>query len=316
MQRRSFLKTTAAGAALLGGGLLAASCGRGSNGDTAPRTQMRLGVQLFTLRSQLQSDVRKTLADVAAIGYEEVELFGFGSKGFIDDPLFGLSPREFRAALTESGLSAPIAHISGDTTNIPEIADVAQEIGIRYLVVAMAPDFLSFENGEFKFLGVTGRDQVDRIAERLNQQGEMARAAGIGFGYHNHQMEFASLGDVNAFDYLFAQADAGLVKMELDIGWALVAGADPDDVLQRYAGRVIAVHLKDYDPSRPLGDDPALYPVPIQAQIIEPGAGPTDFGPIMATLERTGVAHRFVEVDATPEPLAAITRGYGYLTGL
>jgi hypothetical protein len=36
----------------------------------------------------------------------------------------------------------------------------------------------------------------------------------------------------------------------------------------------------------------------------------------MATLERTGVAHRFIEVDATPEPLAAITRGYGYLTGL
>ena len=144
----------------------------------------------------------------------------------------------------------------------------------------------------------------------------MARTSGIGFGYHNHHMEFAPLDDVNAFDYLFAQADAELVKIELDIGWTLVAGADPIEVLNRYTGRVISVHVKDYDPALPPGDDLSIYPIPMQAQIIEPGSGPTDFGPIMATLDKIGVEHRFVEIDVAPEPFAAIARGYDYLAAL
>lgn len=312
MQRRSFLQLTGAATALLGGGSLITACGRV---HTVANDRTRLGVQLFTLRNQLQLDVRKALADVAAIGFKEVELFGFGSTAFVEDPLFGLSAQEFRTVLAELGLSAPIAHIGGDAMNIAEIADFAHAIGVQHLVVAMAPDFLSFENGEIKVSGVTGRDQIDRIADRLNEQGEMARTSGIGFGYHNHQMEFAPLGDENAFDYLFAQADTDLVKMELDVGWALVAGADPVELLKRYVGRVISVHLKDYDPARPPGDNPAIYPIPMQAQIIEPGSGPTDFGPITAALDDTGVDHRFVEIDVTPEPIAAITRGYDYLAG-
>lgn len=316
MQRRQFLRMAGAGATLLGSGSLLSACGPGIGGDPMSSSQTRLGVQLYTLRNQLQSDVRQTLADVAAIGYQEVELFGLGDPAFIADPLFGLTAQEYRSALTDSGLTAPVAHISGAAMNIPEIADLAQELGVQHLVVAMAPDFVSFEGGEVRFVGVTGQDQLDRIAERLNQQGEMARASGIGFGYHNHQMEFAPLADGNAFDYLFAQADAELVKIELDIGWTIVAGVDPIDVLNRYAGRVIAVHLKDFDPERPPGDDPAIYAIPIQAQIIEPGSGPTDFAPIVAILDEIGVAQRFVEIDATPEPVAAIERGFNHLTAL
>ncbi|MCY3639725.1 MAG: sugar phosphate isomerase/epimerase, partial [Gammaproteobacteria bacterium] len=129
--------------------------------------------------------------------------------------------------------------------------------------------------------------------------------------YHNHQMEFADLDDENAFDYLFSQADAELVKIELDIGWAVFAGVDPLAVLNRYAGRIIAVHLKDHAPP-PVGDENS-DPASIQAQLVEPGSGPTDFAPILAALDKTGVAHRFVEVDVSPDPISAITRGYGYL---
>ncbi len=304
MQRRRFLQM--GGAALLGGGVLSACGGDAMNSG-------RLGVQLFTLRNELQADARRVLADIAAIGYREIELFGFGEQAMAANPLFGLSAREFRSAMDEHGLSAPVAHIDGNAMNIAELADLTQELGTRHLVVAMAPEFVSFENGEFQMLGVTGRGQIDGIAERLNRQGELARAAGIGFGYHNHDMEFTRLEDDNAFDYLFAQTDAELVKIELDIGWAIVAGVDPIDILARYGDRVIAVHLKDYDPSRAPGADPAIFPVPTQAQLVEPGAGPTDFGPILARLDETGVQHRFVEIDASPDPLAAIANGHAYL---
>lgn len=314
MRRRTMIRAAGAGAVLLGAGKMLPAYASGAGQGAPSRTEAALGLQLYTVRDPLQSDVRATLAEIAAIGYREVELFGLGGEDQGDKPLFGLTAKEFAAALEDLGLRAPMAHIWGGAMNIAEIADLVGQVGVRHLVVPMAPEFVSIENGQFRMLGVTGRSQLDAIAERLNRQGELAKASGMGFGYHNHQMEFANLGDENAFDYLFAQADSELVKIELDIGWALFAGIDPLEVLNRYAGRVIAVHLKDHAPP-PVGNGDS-DPASIQAQLVEPGTGPTDFAPILAALDEVGVAHRFVEVDVSPDPIQAITRGYGHLSGL
>ena len=316
MRRRTMIQAASAGAVLLGAGKPLSAYANSEERPVLNRSEVPLGVQLYTVRDQVREDVRGTLADIAAIGYREVELFGLGGDVDEQTPLFGLSAPEFAAALADAGLRAPVAHIQGDAMNIAEIADIAGQVGVRHLVVPLAPEFVSFADGRFRMLGVTGRNQLDAIAERLNRQGELARASGMGFGYHNHQMEFADLGDENAFDYLFSQADAELVKIELDIGWAVFAGVDPLAVLNRYAGRVLAVHLKDHAPPGSPADGAEPDPASIAAQLVEPGSGPTDFGPILAALDQTGVAHRFVEVDIAPEPINAINRGYGYLSGL
>lgn len=332
MQRRMFLKWSGASAAALGGASLLSACSREEEVEPvttdqdndmsqaseaaapAPMEQAATptGVQIYTLRDQLAAGIEQTLADIAAVGYREVELFGLGNDLSPEQPFFGMSAGDFGSLLSDNGLTAPISHINGDAMNIPAIAEAFQEIGGEHLIVAMAPEFLSFENGQFRLVEVTGKEQLDTIAARLNEQAEMARASGIGFGYHNHHMELVDIDGVNAFDYLFEQADADLVKIELDIGWVIVAGEDPVELLERYAGRVIAVHMKDFDPSRPAAEGPAG----LQSQIVEPGSGPTDFGPIVAALDETGVPHRFVEIDLAPEPVAAITRGYNYLAGL
>ena len=314
MRRRTMIKVAGAGTLMLAAGKMLPAYASGAGQGAPSRTEAALGLQLYTVRDPLQSDVRATLAEIAAIGYREVELFGLGGEDQGDKPLFGLTAKEFAAALEDLGLRAPMAHIWGGAMNIAEIADLVGQVGVRHLVVPMAPEFVSIENGQFRMLGVTGRSQLDAIAERLNRQGELAKASGMGFGYHNHQMEFADLGDENAFDYLFAQADAELVKIELDIGWALFAGIDPLQVLKRYAARIIAVHLKDHAP--PPAGDGEFDPASIQAQLVEPGTGPTDFAPILAALDEIGVAHRFVEVDVSPDPIQAITRGHGYLSQL
>jgi len=316
MHRRTFLRLTNSAAAIAGFGGLLAACAPKEKSAPETKARTKFGVQIYTVRDLLQVDVRKTLMDIAAIGYKEIELFGIGANVADDKPLYGLTAKDFGAALADAGLRAPIAHIDGKATNIAEIADLMRQIGVKHLVVSIAPEFLSVDNGKIEIIGVTGRDQLDRIAERLNRQGELCKASGLGFGYHNHPMEFASLGDENAYDYLFSRADADLVKIELDIGWALVAGVDPIGVLNRYAGRVISVHIKDYDPTRALGDDPARFPIPAQAQIVEPGSGPTDFAPIMAAVDTAGVEYRFVEIDVAPEPMAALTRGYSYLDSI
>ena len=316
MRRRTMIKVAGAGTLMLAAGKMLPAYASGAGQGAPSRTEAALGLQLYTVRDPLQSDVRATLAEIAAIGYREVELFGLGGEDQGDKPLFGLTAKEFAAALEDLGLRAPMAHIWGGAMNIAEIADLVGQVGVRHLVVPMAPEFVSIENGQFRMLGVTGRSQLDAIAERLNRQGELAKASGMGFGYHNHQMEFADLGDENAFDYLFEQADSELVKIELDIGWAVFAGVDPLQVLSRYGGRVIAVHLKDHAPPRSPAAEGGSDPASIQAQLVEPGTGPTDFAPILAALDETGVAHRFVEVDVSPDPIGAITRGYGYLNRL
>jgi sugar phosphate isomerase/epimerase len=129
-------------------------------------------------------------------------------------------------------------------------------------------------------------------------------------------MEFEPLGDSPAFDFLAENTDPALVKFELDLGWVAVSGHDPLDYIDRYHDRIIAVHMKDYDPSLPIGTDPGTYPIPEQAQLVEPGAGSMDFVRIVEALEKYEICHRFVEVDVSTEPLKTVERGYNYLAKL
>ena len=68
MNRRSFLTT-------LGAAVVLPGCARASS---ASRTTTRppLGVQLYTVRREMQRDVEGTLARVASLGYREVEFAG------------------------------------------------------------------------------------------------------------------------------------------------------------------------------------------------------------------------------------------------
>jgi sugar phosphate isomerase/epimerase len=105
-----------------------------------------------------------------------------------------------------------------------------------------------------------------------------------------------------------ANTDPALVKIELDLGWLAVAGVDPVEYLHRYAGRVIACHMKDYAPD--------LEADIVQRKLVEPGAGTIDFAAVLAAMDETGVAHSFIEIDISDDPLGAVRRGNQYLEQL
>ena len=319
MNRRDCIR---AAGLLAGVALLPAAHGtdplRGSSavGPGQRRCSGALGVQLFAVRDMLIADPRGALAKLGEIGFREVELFGFEQNVFIDDPLFGLSATEFRDALESAGLSAPIAHVSGAFEDISEVAGIAGSLGVMTLINPMAPEFLTVRDGQAIVSGVSGRDQMMGLASRLNAQGRECERNGLGFGYHNHHMEFEPLGDRPAFDFLAENTDPALVKFELDVGWVAVSGHDPVDYIDRYHDRIIAVHMKDYDPSLSKGTDPKTYPIPEQAQLVEPGAGSLDFERLVKALDKYEICHRFVEVDVTTEPIETVERGYNYLANL
>jgi sugar phosphate isomerase/epimerase len=312
MDRRGCLKLLAGSAWLAGASRVRADGAVPAAGSIRDR----LGFQLFTVRDLLDEDPAGTLEALAAIGYRELEMVGFGGSIFLEDPLYGYRPADFKRMLDDLGLRVPSTQFSGRAENLAEIAETAGQIGVEYMVLGMASDFLSVTPEGPVVTGVTGMDQIKRIAERLNGFGEAFRASGMSFAYHNHHMEFARLGEEVAYDVLLANTDPALVKLELDVGWAKVAGVNGEVYLDRYAGRYIACHFKDFDPRRPRGEPSARSPIPEMTQLVPPGDGIVEFDKVMAAMDRTGVKHGFVEIDLPDEPLEAARRGYRHLRSL
>src|SRR5690242_12601766 len=101
LNRRSFLATAGAAAAGLAVGCRSAAATAGQATSAAPVRLDRIGVQLYSVRDQMEKDLTATLERVARIGYKEVEFAGY----------FGRSPQDVRALLDRLGLTAPSSHI-------------------------------------------------------------------------------------------------------------------------------------------------------------------------------------------------------------
>src|SRR4026208_50230 len=94
-------------------------------GRAADQRIERLGLQLYTVRTEMTKDFEGTLAKVAAAGYQEVEL-----AGYVDQ-----DPKKVRASLDRHKLSAPSAHIDYPTveTKLDQAIDSARAVGHRVL---------------------------------------------------------------------------------------------------------------------------------------------------------------------------------------
>ncbi|CAA9449425.1 MAG: Sugar or sugar phosphate isomerase/epimerase/dehydrotase [uncultured Rubrobacteraceae bacterium] len=197
----------------------------------------QISLQLYTVREHTATDMPGTLLRLAEIGYTAVETAGFG----------GLAPRELRRVLDDLGLRASGAHVPLDTWESDPGSVVADmhAIGSSHAVIPMTPP------------GRRGdEDSVARLAENFNRWGGICRAEGLTFSYHNHDFEFARLGDTTMWEVLVRETDPDLVHLELDLYWIKYGGADPETVLRDVGGRVSLVHLKDMAPDETLSDLP------------------------------------------------------------
>jgi sugar phosphate isomerase/epimerase len=263
-------------------------------------------VQLYTVRDALGRDVRGALRSLREIGIVEAELYGLN--GPDNATLFGLPARDLKRAFDENGIRVPISHIGGDLTNAGAIADIARTLGLESVCVALPSEFSGTVDGRFAMVPAKGRAQLDALVEKLNRVGREYRDRGLTFGYHNHHIEFTRVEGLVPYDYLMSNTDPDLVKLELDIGWLATAGVDPVAYLRRHAGRVIACHLKDYDPK-------IASAVP-QRKLVPPGSGSIDFAAVLAAMRETGVPRGFIEVDVSDDALGDVRRGHAHLQRL
>jgi len=261
-----------------------------------------LGVQLFTVRDELRRDLRATLARLREIGFTQAELYGLSGR---ENRLFGLTAAELASAFAANALSVELAHVDGSLTNTAAIADFAAELGITTAIVALPVELGAARNDRLSVAPVKGLAQLDALAEKLDRTARDYRARGIRFGYHNHDVELLPVAGVVPLDYLMSRTDPDLVKMELDLGWLALAGANPAEYVRRYSGRIVACHMKDYD-ARIASDVP-------ERKLVEPGAGAIDFGAVVAAMRDAKVEHAYIEIDVSADPLGAVANGYRYL---
>jgi sugar phosphate isomerase/epimerase len=278
--RRTFLATLGAAAATLAASKPGALLAR-------RRHLKRVGLQLYTLRNQMEKDMPGTLERVAQIGYKEVEFAGY----------FGRSPNDVRELLEKYKLTAPSSHVPypADWSAWDKTVAEAKTAGHEYVTVAWTPDDKRNRPGGFK-----------AVADDFNRAGEAARKAGLRFAYHNHDYELKTPnGGELPLDTLMKNTDPKLVTYEMDLYWMVKGAADPIAYMKKYPGRVTLVHVKDATaaPARDMADV---------------GHGTIDFPKIFAYDAEHGshIAHAFVERDdatTLPDPFASVSTSYAYL---
>ena len=180
----------------------------------------KIGLQLYSVGQQMQQDAYGTLQKVAKAGFETVEFAG----------LYGYAPKEMGKMLQDVGLT-PISSHSDVLNNLEREVENMLELDVHQIVLPHH----SFEN----------KEAVLRLADTMNKAGRYCKEQGLQLGYHNHAHEFKKEDGAYLLDIFYANTDPAYVKMQLDVCWALVGGAEPVAYLEKYAGRSQSVHMKE-----------------------------------------------------------------------
>ena len=282
MDRRAFLTSIglAAAASQLG-------CASGALGGAPTRRLRRVGIQLYTLREDARRDLERTLGDIAAAGYNDVELLGSMNN-------FGTAPARVREILDRNGLRAPSTHVGGSALDDldRQLADAAT-LGHQYLIVASLP------LGEHRTV-----DDYKRWADKFNEAGRRSLSHGVRVGFHNHAADLVPIEGVVPYDVFVERTDPAVVRLQLDTGNLAMAGRDPLEYMKRYGSRYWSFHIKDVPRLGATSDT-------------ELGKGVIDFKRLLASIDHIDDKHLFVEQETYPgTPLDSARRDYAYISAL
>jgi sugar phosphate isomerase/epimerase len=269
VSRREFIRRSAAGAA-------GATLGLGLTqlGAAAPAKKIPVGLQLYSLRVECQTDLPGMLAAVSQIGYQGVEFAGY----------HGRSAMELRKMLDDNGLVAcgthtPYESIQGD--KLKETIAFNSIIGNRFLIVPWMDEAKSTQ------------EWLDR-AKLFNEVAEKVKPYGMWVGYHAHSHDFHKIGEVSAWDLFFGNTNADVI-MQLDTSNCREGGADPVAVLKKYPGRARSIHLKAYG----AGPEGVI------------GQGDINWQAVFAFCESKGKTQWYVvEQESSKQPLEAVRRSF------
>lgn len=253
---------------------------------------LSFGLQLYSVRDELQKDYWGTLEKLAAIGYKNLEIANHNAD-------VGMEPKasELRKRLDELGMKVVSSHIS-PLDKYEEIIAYNQELGSSAIVCSIA----FFKN----------QQEVLEFSQYLNRYGEIYKKGGLDFYYHNHFQEFQKFDGKYVMDTILENTDKDLVKIEFDTYWAVRGGVDPIEYLQKLGDRCDLVHQKDLPAAakpvnlfETVGEDGDItferfLTLTEPEQFTEVGEGTLNISGIIQQVQQIGAAkYIFVEQDLT-----------------
>ena len=262
-----------------------------------------VGVQLYSVRNEMEKNLYGTLKKVKAMGYDGVEFAG----------LFGHTGEEIAEMCKDLGLDPISAHVPyADMLADPEgVLGEYKTIGCKFVVMPY------LEKKEFN-----DRDNVMTIIENIKMLGGVAKKLGMTMLYHNHDFEFIRMDGKYILDLIYDSIPADLLQTELDTCWVNIGGEDPAEYLLKYAGRAPIVHLKDFHGEK--SDD--MYELigiarkePVRPSNFEfrpVGSGAQNFPAILASAKKAGSNWIIVEQDKPSmglSPMECIQKSIEYV---
>lgn len=287
---------------LLAGKASAAMVAPNAEAAPMPNASKSFGLQIYSLQQELYDDLPARLKEVKAMGYEKLELAGYG-KGKIGK----VDMMEFKKMVEDAGLKIVSSHVNPSVEGVPFVREYTKELtpkimeywkataadhaklGCKYLIQPMMP---SIEN----------HDDAKLVCDVFNQAADVIKAEGIatGFGYHNHNMEFnrvateeqkaklkgnpfaafMKVGD-QIYDLMLRDTDPSKVYFEMDVYWTVMGQNDPVEYLQKHADRIKVLHIKD--------------------RAVFGQSGMMNFEMIFKQMYANGIQDYFVELEKMPD---------------
>ncbi len=232
-----------------------------------------VGLELYSVRTELADDLPGTVATVAKMGYQVVEFYS---------PYLQWSNRlagQVRQQLDDLGISCPSTHnpasaLAGDP--LQRAIELNEILGSRMIVAASPPPKLTTASAWQAFA-----DTCAAAAEALAPLGMRA-------GFHNHAAEWREVDGRRPMDILAAGTPDQFV-LQLDVGTAVEAGADPVAWIEAHPGRIRSMHCKDWGAGEGRGYSVAF------------GDGDAPWAAIFEAAERVGgIEHYYIEQEVSP----------------
>jgi sugar phosphate isomerase/epimerase len=213
--RRSFLGAAAAAP-------LSLPATRGGN--------IPIGLELYSVRHELEKDPTGTVRKMAQIGYKDVEFFAPYYNWTTDQ---AKDMRKLLDSLNIRCLSTHNAASNFRPENLGKAIELNKILGTRFVVMSSA--------GRVNTL-----DGWRKVADTLTAACEKLRPEGLRGGYHNHQLEFTPLEGKRPIEVIAAHTPKDFM-LQLDVGTCVEVGSDPVAWINANPGRINSLHLKDWD---------------------------------------------------------------------
>ncbi|GAB3935621.1 sugar phosphate isomerase/epimerase family protein [Mucilaginibacter myungsuensis] len=284
--RRDFLKQTG----LLSAGLMTLS----PSALFAAKSNLKVGLQLYTLRDYIGKDVKGVIEKIAKAGYTELETYGYD---WSKKTYFGMPSKDFGALLKDNGIKSPSGHYGqdrfmydGKDDELSSCIEAANALGQDTIVIPATGDKFRKKPEDYKYL-----------AEALNKTAKFTKPSGVKIGYHNHDFEFKQIDGSAVYDTMLKETDPKLVTFEMDIYWVVRAGRDPIKMIEENPGRFSMWHVKDMDKNK-------------RELNTEVGTGSIDFKKIFEFQKKSGVKHIFMEQENfSMDGFESITQSANYI---